>query len=56
MKGWEGSIIGIQKIDKLPKEAKLYIKRIEVLIGCKVVIISTSPERTDTIHLEDPFK
>ena len=55
MKGWEGSIAGVQNIDLLPNEAKDYIKKIEILINCKIIMISTSPERVDTIHLENPF-
>jgi adenylosuccinate synthase len=42
-------------LEDLPREAKLYIKRIEELVECKIVLISTSPERTDTIVLENPF-
>ncbi len=55
MGGWEGTIVGIQKIEDLPNEAKLYIEKIESLIGCKVILISTSPERADTIYIENPF-
>ena len=55
MKGWEGSIVGIKKMDALPDEAKNYIKRIEILISCKIIMVSTSPERADTIYLENPF-
>ena len=55
MKGWEGSIAGVQNIDLLPNEAKDYIKKIETLINCKIIMISTSPERVDTIYLENPF-
>ena len=55
MKGWEGSIAGVQSIDLLPNEAKDYIKKIETLINCKIIMISTSPERMDTIYLENPF-
>ena len=55
MDGWDGSIAGIRDFDKLPKEAKDYIKRIEELIDCKIILISTSPERADTIYLENPF-
>jgi len=55
MKGWEGSIVGIKEMDALPDEAKNYIKRIENLIKCKIIMVSTSPERTDTIYLENPF-
>ena len=55
MDGWDGSIAGIEDFDKLPKEAKDYVKRIEELIDCKIILISTSPERADTIYLENPF-
>jgi len=55
MKGWKGSIVGIQNIENLPYEAKLYIKRVEELIQCKIILVSTSPERSDTIVLENPF-
>ncbi len=54
--GWKGSTVGIRNFENLPKEAKHYIKRVEKLIGCQIVIISTSPERSDTIFLKDPFK
>ena len=56
IEGWKGSVAGIKNIDQLPKQAKFYIKRVEELIGCKIILISTSPERLDTIHLENPFE
>ncbi len=46
--GWD-SVVGIREFDKLPQNAKKYIERIEELTGVKVGIISTSPERDDTI-------
>ena len=55
MEGWEGSIAGIRKIEDLPKQAKNYIKKIQKLIGCEIILISTSPERSDTIYLKNPF-
>ena len=48
MDGWD-SIAGIRSYDELPTNAKKYIERIEELTGVKVGIISTSPERNDTI-------
>ena len=48
MDGWQ-SIAGIRSFEKLPANAKKYIERIEELTGVKVGIISTSPERNDTI-------
>jgi len=50
MPGWT-SVAGVRKFEDLPKEAKAYIKRIEALTKTKVGIISTSPERKDTIIL-----
>jgi len=46
--GWD-SVVGCREFDALPQTAKLYIKRIEELTNTKVGIISTSPEREDTI-------
>ena len=46
--GWE-SVVGIREFDQLPYHAKEYIKTIEEVTGVKVGIISTSPERADTI-------
>ena len=40
----------------LPENAKKYIKAVEKFIGAKISSVSTSPEREDTILLEDPFK
>lgn len=48
LEGWD-SVVGIREFDALPANAKAYIKRIEELTGVKVGIISTSPERDDTI-------
>jgi adenylosuccinate synthase len=56
MKGWKGSVAGVKDMADLPIEAKRYVKRIEKLIECKVILISTSPERSDTILLENPFQ
>ena len=55
IKGWKKSIIGVKNLNNLPKEAKIYIKKIEELVGCPIILISTSPERSDTIHIKDPF-
>lgn len=50
LSGWS-SVKGIEKFEDLPKEAREYIGRIEELTGVKVEIVSTSPEREDTIIL-----
>ena len=43
-------------MEELPEKAKAYIHALEDFIGCAVSSISTSPEREDTILIEDPFK
>lgn len=53
--GWQTSTVGITEYDKLPENAKNYIKRIEQLIECPVDIISTGPDREQTIVLRDPY-
>ena len=54
-KGWKSSTQGIKNIDQLPENAKKYIYAIENFIKTKISSISTSPERSDTILLENPF-
>ena len=53
--GWKKPTKGIKNIDELPQEAKDYIYAIEDFIEAKVSSISTSPEREDTILVENPF-
>ena len=55
-KGWKSSTKGIKKFCDLPKNAKIYIKELERFIETTISSISTSPERNDTILIEDPFK
>ncbi len=54
-KGWKSSTKGIKDFEKLPDNAKLYIKELEKFIETKISSISTSPERSDTILIESPF-
>ena len=54
--GWKTKTQGIRNISDLPENAKKYIFALEDFIGAKVSSISTSPEREDTILIEDPFK
>ena len=53
--GWKSSTSGIKNIDALPENAKKYILAVEDFIGAKISSISTSPEREDTILIENPF-
>jgi adenylosuccinate synthase len=55
MPGWTGTTAGVTDFDALPDNAKAYIKRIEELVGVKVAILSTGPDRDETIILEHPF-
>jgi len=55
MPGWSENTFGAQNIDALPEAAVNYIKRIEALVGAPVDIISTGPDRVETIVLRHPF-
>jgi len=56
LEGWTGSTVGARTWVDLPSNAIKYIKRIEELVGCTVALVSTSPERDDTILVKDPFE
>ena len=53
--GWSDSTRGARSWAQLPAAAIKYIRRIEELIGCPVALLSTSPDREDTILVRDPF-
>lgn len=55
MPGWSDKTYGVTEYNKLPQAAKNYIKRIEELTGVPVDIISTGPDRRDTMVLKHPF-
>lgn len=55
MPGWNASTEGARSWNDLPGEAVKYVRRIEELIQCPVALLSTSPERDDTILVTDPF-
>ncbi|MEH3045634.1 adenylosuccinate synthase [Sphingomonas adhaesiva] len=55
MEGWQQSTAGARSWADLPAQAIKYIRRIEELIRCPVALVSTSPERADTILVRDPF-
>ncbi|MEL6518321.1 MAG: adenylosuccinate synthase [Pseudomonadota bacterium] len=56
IKGWSDSTAGARSWADLPGEAVKYVRRIEELIQCPVALLSTSPERDDTILVTDPFE
>ena len=55
-KGWNSKTSGIREFDKLPENAKTYIRELEKFIETKISSISTSPERKDTILIKNPFE
>ena len=55
MPGWKESTFGVKSYDALPDNAKAYLKRIEEVCGAPVAIVSTGPDREETIVLHHPF-
>ena len=55
MPGWTETTFGVTEFDKLPVNAQKYVRRLEELAGVKIAILSTGPERNQTIFIEDPF-
>ena len=55
MPGWSESTIGAKSLDELPQAARNYIKRLEELTGAPIDIISTGPDRVETIVLRHAF-
>lgn len=53
--GWSESTVGVKRFEDLPANAQAYLKRIETLCGAPVAIISTGPDRDETIVLQHPF-
>ncbi|ULJ59301.1 adenylosuccinate synthase [Wielerella bovis] len=54
--GWTESTFGVKSYDALPENAKKYLKRIEEVCGAPVAIISTGPDREETILIQHPFE
>jgi len=56
MPGWTQSTVGITDFDKLPANAQRYLKRLSEVCGIPIDMVSTGPDRNETIMLRDPFK
>ena len=56
MPGWKDSTVGVKTLEGLPAAARAYIKRMEEVCGVPVDMISTGPDREETIVLRHPFK
>ena len=55
LEGWKEPTVGARTWNDLPAQAVKYVRHVEELIGAPVTMLSTSPERDDTILVEDPF-
>jgi len=55
MPGWTESSLGKQSLDALPANARAYVKRVEELIGVPIDMVSTGPDREETLVLRHPF-
>ncbi|MEM8552153.1 MAG: adenylosuccinate synthetase, partial [Pseudomonadota bacterium] len=54
--GWQATTQGAKSWGELPAEAVKYVRHVEELVGAPVAMLSTSPERIDTILVDDPFR
>lgn len=55
MPGWKCAISNVKRFTDLPANAQKYVKRLEELMGCEVVMVSVGPRRDETISLRNPF-
>ena len=53
--GWRSDITGAKSFDELPENARSYVRRLEELAGCPIVLVSVGPRRDQTIILRNPF-
>ncbi|MFO1309187.1 MAG: adenylosuccinate synthase [Burkholderiales bacterium] len=55
MPGWHESTVGAKSLDALPASARAYLKRVEALTGVPIAMVSTGPDRDETILIRHPF-
>jgi len=53
--GWKESTLGVTALDALPAAAQAYLRRIEALTGVPIAMVSTGPDRAETILIHHPF-
>lgn len=53
--GWKQSTFGVTRWDDLPESARAYLQRLSEVAGCPIALVSTGPDRNQTILLNDPF-
>jgi adenylosuccinate synthase len=56
MPGWSESTVGVKQLDVLPANARAYLSRLEQICGVPVDMISTGPDRKETIVVRHPFE
>ena len=54
--GWHESTYGVKTWEGLPKSAQTYLKRIETLVGTPIDLVSTGPDRDETVVVKHPFR
>jgi adenylosuccinate synthase len=55
MPGWKDSTVGIRRYEDLPANARSYLERLQAIVGVPIDIISTGPDRDQTIIRQNPF-
>jgi len=55
MPGWQASTVGVRRYDDLPENAQRYLERLQQIVGAPIDIVSTGPDRNETIILRHPF-
>ncbi len=55
MPGWRESTVGARSFDALPANARAYLRRIEAMTGVPIAMVSTGPDRDETILVRHPF-
>jgi adenylosuccinate synthase len=53
--GWTESTVGLTQYEQLPAAARAYLERLQAIVGVPIDIVSTGPDRTETIVLRHPF-
>jgi adenylosuccinate synthase len=53
--GWQTDICDVRSFEELPDNARAYVKRLEELAGCPIVMVSVGPRRDQTMQLKNPF-
>ncbi len=56
VEGWQSDLCGATSYEELPEKAKDYLKKLEEVSGCPIVLVSVGPRRDQTIQLSNPFQ